>query len=178
MKVSRIGVAPHSPTPAGRDATVSTSPRQRMRTVFVPHRQNRRASNAPLSPAQTPHRHPERCFALYIGRESFSPKKGLRLTIQRDSLSRERKPQKEAARSRTATPFRESLLLPCFPCASLPFELGLYSRKHGKIGFKVCPPAFLASFPHGGLSVAFPGAASSVRSIPNVSPRLEGTRQG
>ena len=60
----------------------------------------------------------------------------------------------------------------------MPFELGLYSRKHGKIGFKVCPPAFLASFPHGGLSVAFPGAASSVRSIPNVSPRLEGARQG
>lgn len=87
MKVSRIGVAPHSPTPAGRDATVSTSPRQRMRTVFVPHRQNRRASNAPLYPAQSPHGHPERRFTLYIGRESFSPKKELRLTIQRDSLS-------------------------------------------------------------------------------------------
>lgn len=67
--------APHSPTPAGRDATVSTSPRQRYEQYSHPIGRTAAPITAPLYTVQSPHGHPERCFALYIGGEVVFPQK-------------------------------------------------------------------------------------------------------
>ena len=90
-----------------------------MRTLFVPCRQNRRAYTVPRTPVQSPYGHPERRFALYIGRESSSPKKRASDWLYRDSLSgrgghKKRRPVPEPPRHFVSPyPCRASPVLRC-----------------------------------------------------------------
>ena len=69
--------------------------------------------------------------------------------------------------------FRESLPLPCFPCASFLFKSGLYSPSIAGSGFKGCPlPSSRWPFRHA------PRCGVERRSIPNVSPYLGGPARG
>ena len=76
-------------------------------------------------------------------------------------------------RSRPLQLFRESLPLPCFPCASFLFKSGLYSPSIAVSASKAAPASLAVAF-----SSCSPVWASSVRSIPNVSPYLGGPARG
>ena len=110
-----------------------------MRTLFVPCRQNRRAYTVPRTPVQSPYGHPERRFALYIGRESSSPKKRASDWLYRDSLSGRGGHKKRWSVPEPLQLFRESLPLPCFPCASFLFKSGLYSPSIAVSASKAAP---------------------------------------